>query len=556
MPEPDEDEELRKALGPAHYELLQTPYPELTPPQRAERARLFLVPFTTTNEIGRPLITSLLAQAGTANASQELAKILRDTAHEDVNFGGPDEEWKFVREAINQLVQYARADIANRPIHLRRVGLERIFGGSAGMWAGIRPENIDAVAANFIRIYAPELLNSVPPQARAQLTYREPVPEREERFTPEHERRESVGPHIDIIPPAGPSRDELNAEAGLLWTRASMGARLSILQELLDIPPATSSVYADRAFEKLPPFIRTSLRVNLGEARHLEQLSRREAPPTEEQRPQAPQPPPPPTETHVPEPISEAAPKEGVSLAQRYRPCRLNDIYDQVRAVNQLRGIVRTGVVGARGSAIILWGPPGTGKTTAAQAFARDYFINKGVIAATAENPCPRLPPEAFVKITKDRLPTDAQLASTTLAAILSTTIKSGVLTELANVKRIILVDDFSNLTPTVVEKLKPLLENYTGNAILLITMNPDPGRVFNDEAGAALLSRSQVIQFTPIPPDLIARRLHQIATAEHFSFPGLEDAITEASTMGDLGAAIGALQNAQNEYLGGGGAP
>ena len=525
----------------------------MSPEQRAERARLFLVPFPTTSAQGTPLITTLIAQQGTATASRELAKVLRDAANGDVDFGGPAQEWAFIRQAIGQLLDYARADIANRPVHLRRVGLERIFGGVAWMWAGVRPQDVDLVAANFIRIHAPELLKSVPEDVRVELGARPPVPEHEGRPTEERERPERGGPRIEVIPPTGPSRDQLSAEAGLLWTRTSIGVRLAILQQLFDIPPATSAVYADRPFERLPAFVRTALRLNLTEAQQLERIARREAPAPHVPSTLPPQPAPPPVKTHVPEPSAPSQPKQGVSLAQRYRPCRLKDIFDEVRAINQLRGIVRSGVVGGRGAAIILWGPTGTGKTTGAQAFARDYLINHGALTATTENPCPQLPAEFFTKITKERLPLDPGLAAQTLNAILQTTITAGTLTELRGVKRVILVDDFANLPASVIERLKPLLENYTGNAVVIITMNPNPGRVFNDDQGKALLSRSQVVEFSKIPSDLIAKRLHQIADAEHFTFPDIDAAIQEASVAanGDLGEAIGRLQAAYNQFLG-----
>ena len=463
---------------------------DLSPQERARRLELLLRQYVVPSVQGTPLHTSLIHQISPIASGGALANIVHSISLGQIDFGSDERTFSFLVEYVRQLL--GQVEEAN--------ALTQMAGGQRGY------KRFDTLQTTF----------GGPEAAWFSINPRE--------------TRVVVARFLQLYAP-----DLLRTVPSQVLRRLGIEAEPGELEERRP---------EERREEPRPrrPSTPTLPRVEL-RPEFLPKPEVVETPPAVQ-----------PTLSPVPSPPPPTRSEErSISLAQRYRPCHLDQIFDQVRAVNQLRGIVRTGVVGARGSAVFLWGPPGTGKTTAATAFARDYFIKLGLLPAHTEGPCPDLPREAFTKITRHRLPQDPSLAATTLNAILGSTITSGALSNISGLKRVVLIDDFSDFPPSVVERLKPLLENYTGNAIVLITTNNDPARTFSDSAGQALLSRSQIIHFTPIPSELVARRLHEIANAEGIVFPGLDEAIDAATTAshGDLGLAIGGLQSAYNEFLG-----
>lgn len=479
--------------------LIQTANPQdLTPEERGRRLQLLLRTFSAPSyQPGVLVTTSLMAEVPDSASGNGIINILRlvslnqTNPNEGVFFGNFAAIWGFVVEYVRQLV--ARTTGANLISAMAGGGRGRRPFHTLDMILGGPPEAWMGISPSQTRLIAARLI---------------------ELYTPDL---------LEVVPAA-------------ILRQLGIGEAESEEKETAEQRPPQRTRNAEVKIR--PEEFRSAFEPETAPSPSV-------APPSPPIAPPAPSP--------VPTPPATPQSERSISLAQRYRPCHLDQIFDQVRAVNQLRGIVRTGVVGARGSAVFLWGPPGTGKTTAATAFARDYFIKLGLLPAHTEGPCPDLPREAFTKITRNRLPQDPSLAATTLNAILGSTITSGALSNISGLKRVVLIDDFSDFPPSVVERLKPLLENYTGNAIVLITTNNDPAGTFTDRAGQALLSRSQIIHFTPIPSELVARRLHDIANAEGIVFPGLNEAINAATTAshGDLGLAIGGLQSAYNEFLG-----
>ncbi len=78
----------------------------------------------------------------------------------------------------------------------------------------------------------------------------------------------------------------------------------------------------------------------------------------------------------------------GTPLAVRMRPSSLDEIVGQrhlLRPGSPLRTLAAEGVTGRGAASVILWGPPGTGKTTIAKALASSSgrrFVELSAVSA------------------------------------------------------------------------------------------------------------------------------------------------------------------------------
>ncbi|MGI0066831.1 MAG: AAA family ATPase [Thermoplasmata archaeon] len=472
----------------------------LSPQERATRAMLLTRGFATTSVAGTPLFTSLIQQESLARVRNLILNSVNQVADGMIEF--PDEKfWPWLLDLLRQT--------------LGRVRTLNEISQSAGLPDSRRPTTHlwdlfggDPRAWSDIRITQPELVTA--------------------RYL------EIWNPSLLKEVPVQVRR-QLESESGIVPGP----------------PPAEESEIHDE-LRKLNQKVD---RINARLARPSGGIPRIEVPRQPEQVPPAP---PPPSQTTLgPAPATSQSER---SWEVKWRPCHLDDIAGNQRSRNILNGAIRTGVSPA---GFVLWGPTGIGKTTAAEAFARDYLQAHGVLPPMSEVSCPKLsdaPAGAFSQIRADTLPADPEQAREVLTERLQSLARYGSLTP--GTKRIVVVDDINRLAPSVLDRLRPLLERYTHNVLFLFTANQDPARLFDP----AVLGRLTQLKFVAPDQASVDARLRQIAEAEHIahrlSEAGVQDPghVTEEMVLtagqkskGDVRSAIGILQA---EFLSRMGAP
>ncbi|MGI0067522.1 MAG: AAA family ATPase [Thermoplasmata archaeon] len=499
------------AFTEAERDLIQIKNPsDLTPEERAARLELLLRPFNVSTERGNEQ-TALLAQKGISGTRNVLLRLIDSVADGAVEF--PDDAFfpflvryvRYLLGAIRELNQF-HAEAGGRPTTEKpgpHYSIAQLFGGGSQAWAHIPEGNAELIAARLIEITNPQLLAQVPSTVSSRLAALNPS-----------------------IPPPGPAQ-----QAGLDEKLDEIASRLKRIEE--GRPSGT-----------------------LGKIPRIEV-------PKEFQIPPVPSPPPAeippaPTPRSIPLPPASAQPEK--SWESKYRPCHLDDIAGNQRQRNILRGALRTGVTPA---GFLLWGVTGIGKTTAAEAFARDYLQQHEVLPPISEVSCPKLsdaPAGAFNEIRADSLPVDANAAREELAERLQNLAKYGSLTP--GTKRIVVIDDINKLAPSVLDRLRPLLERYTHNVLFIFTANANPEKLLDP----AILGRLTVLHFVAPDTASIDARLREIAEAEHIVYRLYDAGVAEAAhvteemvttagqkSKGDVRAAIGLLQA---EFLARMGAP
>lgn len=204
-------------------------------------------------------------------------------------------------------------------------------------------------------------------------------------------------------------------------------------------------------------------------------------------------------------------------LSERYRPQRLADIIGQDAVVAELQGYVQQRAA----PHLLFGGDPGTGKTTAAHAFVRDYHNGNSDLYGVFKE----------VNASDNR---DIDFVRTKVLEFLRTWAPAS--------PKFLLLDEADNLTHDAQDLLKRPLEKASRNAIVIFTAN-EP-----EKLTPALRSRLREIKFRPVPADAVAQRLCEVLKAEGFDVGQVERDLCMGLAMrearGDLRKACKELQS------------
>ncbi|HVV67072.1 MAG TPA: replication-associated recombination protein A [Candidatus Saccharimonadales bacterium] len=197
-------------------------------------------------------------------------------------------------------------------------------------------------------------------------------------------------------------------------------------------------------------------------------------------------------------------------LAERMRPEKLDDIVGQEHLVAEGK-IIREMIEHKQPTSLILWGPPGSGKTTLARIIARETgaeFVELSAVTAGKAD---------VVKVI-DRAQQNQRLGMQT----------------------ILFVDEIHRFNKAQQDAFLPHVEDGTIILIGATTENP------SFEVINPLLSRSRVLVLEPLTKDEIVKIIKQAAKAERLSAKKLPaksiDLIAELSG-GDARVALGNLE-------------
>src|SRR5579875_2808444 len=182
-------------------------------------------------------------------------------------------------------------------------------------------------------------------------------------------------------------------------------------------------------------------------------------------------------------PPAPAAPPPDAPLADRLRPARLEDVVGQAHLTGP-EGAIGRMVAAGRLSSIILWGPPGTGKTTIARLLADAVGLRFVAISAVFSG-------VADLKKVFAEARDHARMGKRTL----------------------LFVDEIHRFNRAQQDGFLPYVEDGTVTLVGATTENP------SFELNAALLSRAQVLVLRRLDAAALERLLARAEAAQQRSF-------------------------------------
>jgi len=203
---------------------------------------------------------------------------------------------------------------------------------------------------------------------------------------------------------------------------------------------------------------------------------------------------------------SAAGAPPSLPLATRMRPKRFEDLVGQRKVVDVLRKLTRSGHL----PSIVLWGPPGSGKTTLAGLLATETSARMVALSAVTAG-----------------------------VADLRKVVAEAKLHQRAGLRTVLFVDEIHRFNKAQQDAILPHVENGTVTLIGATTENP------SFEVIAPLLSRSRVFRLEPLDREdlksVVERGLRELGAT---IAPDALDALLE-SARGDARVALNGLEAA-----------
>ncbi|MFN0094554.1 MAG: replication-associated recombination protein A [Dehalococcoidia bacterium] len=214
------------------------------------------------------------------------------------------------------------------------------------------------------------------------------------------------------------------------------------------------------------------------------------------------------------EPEADAGAAPDAPLASRMRPAALDDVVGQDAAVGP-GSMLRTAVSRGRLPSVILWGPPGCGKTTLARILATHVEATFVPLSAVASG-----------------------------VAELRKVVAEAQARRLAGRRTVVFIDEIHRFNKAQQDVILPYAEDGTITLIGATTENP------SFEVVAPLLSRVRVVRLVPLAPEGIVALARRALADEERGLGGLGLTLTQAAEQaladganGDARAALTALE-------------
>lgn len=219
-----------------------------------------------------------------------------------------------------------------------------------------------------------------------------------------------------------------------------------------------------------------------------------------------------------------------IPWTEKYRPVTLDDVVGNPNIINTLKGFILTQVIP---QLIILWGLPGIGKTSAAFAFARDYYIRKGIYDKEG-----KIQPGFFPPLMVMRGAVGIETIRTRVHEFMRHAPPPGA-------RRIVIFDEAEMMSKEALLELRPYIERYAKTCSIIFTTNVNPATWldFFDPLLAAVRDRALIYQFLLPTTEEIARLLSRIVREEEFEIPEERIGSIASKAEGSVRKAVELLQ-------------